>query len=335
MSMSQFSNIRVILAEPNAQLRDSMLDCLNDLGFRDAVPTGNMSRIAHAVQHDEVDMIIADTSLPEGDFNSFVTELRHGHRGLNPFLVVVTLVSEPSRTAVQAAINSGTDHVLAKPFNAEALLGKLNELVQARKRFVVTSDYIGPDRRAMKRTGSMEIPLIDVPNPLHYRLGGQISDNQIKRNVDAAVLRINEQKVQRHAYQVGWLLDSVMPEIAAMNQGLLDGDAENLERLRDVAQDMCTRIKGTRYAHVAEMCLTLSRMANQAACKGLCDQDVKLMGRMAGIVAYVFNPERDVLAADYHRRARARGVSIVNDEADKDLTRKALTPMEVAAVAVG
>ena len=334
MSMSHFDNIRVVLAEPNLELRTNLKDSLHDFGFKNVLATGNLSQIVNAVKAGEADLLIADTTLPEGDFNQFVKELRHGHHGHNPFLVVITLISKPSRDVVQSAINSGADHVLAKPITAQCLGEKIAELSHSRKRFVVTTDYIGPDRRAAHREGTMQIPQIDVPNPLHQRMSGDVHANRNHRSVEAAKVVINEHKVQRHAYQIGWLLDHVMPEIVAMEAGALPDGPENLQRLHDVSRDLCCRIKGTRFAHITEMALTLNRMTDQALKEGLCENDMKLMGRMADIIERAFDPDREATAAEYHRKAGSRGINVFKDAGTQDLTAKSLTPQELAAVMV-
>lgn len=333
MSMSHLDKIRVVLAEPNVEFRASLKEKLEGFGLTNIFATGNLSHVEQAVNRGDVDMLIGDTILPEGDFNQYVHQLRHGQQGSNPFLVTITMVNEPSSQAVHAAIDSGTDHVLAKPFSAETLIERIAELTHARKRFVVTTDYIGPDRRATHRAGTMEIPLIDVPNPLHHCISGHMSAAQIRHTLALAKLKINEQKVQRHAYQIGWLLDHVMPELAALKEGALAEDFENLHRLSDVVHDMCARIKGTRFAHVAEICMTLKRMAEDALREGLGESDMLLMGRMAALLEQVFDPNREANAEEYQRKARARKLSVFHDDDARDLTRKELSPQERAAVA--
>jgi len=337
MVMSHFDNIRVVLAEANPEVRADLTQGLLDCGFKDVMSIGNMSQVVSAVNAGEVDLLIADTSLPEGDFNEYVNELRHGRHGDNPFLVVITLVSSPSRDSVHAAINSGTDHVLAKPFDAATLVEKITEMTHARKRFVVTTDYIGPDRRSTHRPGTMQVAQIDVPNPLHQRMSGNASAVKSKRTIEAAKLNINEQKVQRHAYQIGWLLDHVLPEISAMKADALSDNPENLKKLCEVSRDLCRRIKGTRFAHVAEMSMTLSHMAERALKDGLCDDDMRLMGRMADIIERAFDPGREDAAAEYNRKARGRGINVFNRVEQQERKRKktALDNTAPASVASG
>lgn len=337
MVMSHFDNIRVLLAEANSEMRAALSQGLLDCGFKNVKSTGNLSQVVGAVKEGVVDLLIADTSLPEGDFNEYVRELRHGQHGDNPFLVVITLVSSPSQDAVHAAINSGTDHVLAKPFGANALIDKVTELTHSRKRFVVTTDYIGPDRRSTHRPGTMQVAQIDVPNPLHQRMSGSASAAKSKRSIEAAKLVINEQKVQRHAYQIGWLLDHVLPEISAQKADALPSNLENLKKLCEVSRDLCRRIKGTRFAHVSEMSMTLSHMAERALKDGLCDDDMRLMGRMADIIERAFDPGREEAAAEYNRKARGQGINVFNRAEQQERKRKkaALDNTAPASAAIG
>lgn len=303
MAISQYDNIRVVLAEPRTELRKTLKACLHEHGFRSVLDTGNLSQVANAVREGNVDLLIADTSLPEGDFNEFVTELRHGKHGANPFLVTITLVSSPNRASVQAAIDSGTDHVLAKPFNPEAMVSQVEELTHGRKRFVVTTDYIGPDRRSGTRPGAMEIPQVDVPNALRQRMTGQMSERVLRRHVDAAKHTVNEQKVVRHAFQIGWLLDRLLPEI---NMPMKSPEFEaHMKRLSAVADDISSRIKSTRYAHIAAMCMTLSNMVEVAAANGFDEKDVRLLQKMAELIENAFDPEREGQGAEYIRNPEA------------------------------
>jgi DNA-binding response OmpR family regulator len=304
MNVSQFDNIRVVLAEPRSELRKTLKQTLIDHGFRSVLDTGNLSQVANAVREGNVDLLIADTALPEGDFNEYVTNLRHSKHGDNPFLVVITLVSSPSRIAVQSAIDSGTDHVMAKPFEPETLVSHVRELTHARKRFVVTTDYIGPDRRSGRRAGSMEIPQVEVPNPLRQRMTGQMSEGMLRRNIQTAKARVNEQKVVRHAFQIGWLLERLMPEIDSVDKS--EEFKAHMKRLGMVADDMSVRIKSTRYAHIASMCMTLTSMVEQAANKDFDEHDIRMLQKIAELIAAAFSPEREEQGAEYLRNPQAR-----------------------------
>ncbi|MCR4377909.1 MAG: response regulator [Rhodospirillales bacterium] len=298
MIISQFENIRVVLAEPDPDLLKTFTQCLQQHGFRSILSTGNFSQMVNVVSEGNVDLLIANTSLAGGDLNEYVTELRHSRHGINPFLLVITLLNSPSRDAVQAAIDSGTDHILAKPFPQSALIDSVRQLTHTRKRFVVTTDYIGPDRRSGHRPGTLAIPQIDVPNALRQRMTGQMSEGVLRHHVDVAKGRINEQKVIRHAFQIGWLLERLLPEIHVTSKS--DEFKAHMQRLGSVAEDMSLRIKSTRYAHVASMCMTLKSMVD-AATKDFDEYSVRMLQKIVELITGAFDPEREEQGANYIR----------------------------------
>lgn len=261
MNSNRFENIRVVLAEPNAALRKDIKGSLNRAGFQDVRDTGNLSPAVQSIEDGAIDLLIGDTKLPEGDLEDVVYRMRHGKLGDNPFIVVITLVSDPTPDLIKDVINSGTDVVLVKPFDLDDLLERVLALTQGRKRFVVTTDYIGPDRRTKPRSGTMEIPQIVVPNPLRMRITGQIDVARISRSIEVAAMDINIQKVERHAYQIKFLVDRILA--GASEEALSDLARSDIERLEVVAEDMGRRVARTPYAHTVEMCLTLRQTAKQ------------------------------------------------------------------------
>jgi len=325
MTRSSFENIRVVLAEPNMKLRTVLKNSLFEFGFRHVQATGHLSQIVGAVEAGNADLLIADVALPKGDFNEYVYELRHGLHGTNPFLGVITLITKPSKAVVQGAIDSGADCVLAKPITADALMAAISVLAQRRKRFVVTSDYIGPDRRSAHRGPGDEIVRIDVPNPLLPRIIGHGRGARSQRSIEAAKHMVNEQKVLRHAFQIGWLMDRVVAEMAALKGGTLVGQPEHIERLCAVSKDLCRRLKNTRFAHVEEIILTLERMARGALRGHLCVDDIQLMRRMAEIIGSVFDPDRSANAAQYRRQVK-RGINVFEPVSDQPETSPESAP---------
>jgi len=129
-----------------------------------------------------------------------------------------------------------------------------------RRPFVVISEYIGPECRGMARKEGVVISVIKTPNPLLSKLGNANGGFALKRSIDRTVHIVNEQKVERHAYSVNWLMDRIIEvknrEMAASE---LDVKAQ-FARLNNIAGDISQRLIGTDYRHAVEMCLTLEQM---------------------------------------------------------------------------
>lgn len=285
MPTSQFENIRVLLAEPSSSLRGKLKALLRERGAKHIFDTGNLGDAIDIVRTERIDLLIGDTKMPEGDLSQLIYQIRHGEIGENPFIVTITLLSNSDEALVQKVIDSGTDHVMLKPFDVAEVIGCIESLTHARKKFVVTTDYIGPNRRTSPHPGTMSIPLIDIPNPLRSQMTGQMTKPALKRSINSAMETINDQKVVRHTYQVGWL----MAEIMKVDSGetLDSGDATisgHLDRLRAVSKDLTKRIKKTRYAHVTDLCMTLSNTAESLAKNNFNQLDIELLIKLTRVI---------------------------------------------------
>ncbi len=303
MSAAQYENIRVVLAEPSSKLRSELAMLMKERGFKNVNATGNLSGVLNAVRDNEVDLLIGDTKLPEGSLSELVHQIRHGKIGHNPFIVVITLLSSSNKALVHKVMESGTDQIVAKPFNTAEIVAHIENLTHARKPFVVTTDYIGPNRRTMPRPGAQEIPLISVPNPLRSRMTGQITEHSLKRSIDAAQKIINEQKVVRHAFQIGWLMNQIGGSDEDSSFTISDEDLQkHLQRLHFVAADIALRIRHTHYAHVTNLCMTMQNMAEKVIKSGFDEGDIRMIKQLARVIQGAFDEKRTDME-EYRRRA--------------------------------
>ncbi|MCK5546124.1 MAG: hypothetical protein KAI27_02045 [Rhodospirillaceae bacterium] len=292
MRLNQLENIRVVLAEPDVSLRRHIKDTLVAAGMKNVLDTDNLAHVRRTVADDMAEIIIGSTSLDDGDFNKFVNDVRHREIGENPFIMAITLVDGASTDIIRSAMNSGTDHILIKPIDEDALVNLIIDLTHSRKRFVVTTDYIGPDRRTKQRPGTMAIPQIEVPNPLRQRMTGQMRETTLRRTIETAWSKINEQKVERHAFQIGWLLDRIIPEVGVGNSERSDEFGKHVKRLVDVSRDISKRIGDTRFAHVKEMTMTMSNLIEDSIRNKFQPDDVRLMLKLSELISNSFDADR-------------------------------------------
>lgn len=295
MALRQLENIRVVLAEPNQNLRRSIKSILVKAGMKNVLDTDDISQVRRVIDNDLVELVIGDDSSEYGDFNKLIYDMRHRDVGENPFLIAVTMLQNPSSDAIRGAMNSGTDHILAKPVEPDALINLIIELTQSRKRFVVTTDYIGPDRRTTARPGTMTIPQIDVPNPLRQRMTGQMRETTQRRTIETAWGKINEQKVERYAFQIGWLLDRIVPEVGIDSEEYSDDFHAHVSRLIKVSRDMSKRIGKTSFAHVKEKTMTMTYLVEESMENGFTPEGVILLLKLSDIISDSFDANRFTL----------------------------------------
>ncbi|NQU56743.1 MAG: response regulator [Rhodospirillales bacterium] len=286
MNSKPYEGIKIVLAEPKSSLRKEYLEVLKDLGCRDIIETGNIKDVHAALEEGGIDMLIGDTTLPEGDLSEVVNQVRHSQIGDNPFIIAMVLVSESDKGLIKRVIDSGADDILMKPLDAAQLRARLLTFTSGRRPFVVTSDYIGPDRPTMENKGGIQIPQVKAPNPLLVRISGGRGSGVMKRAVGRAMNVVNEQKVERHADTIHWLMERLIAqqksEVSASELNL----PEQMQRLNDVAKDLANRLNGTNYQHAAEMCMTLEKMTFfMTETPDLAGQEeISLLGKLTNVI---------------------------------------------------
>ena len=142
-----------------------------------------MSVVSEVVDNNAVDLIVAENELQDGKISDLTRRIRHHEAGDNPFLVVITLMEELTSEAINNVIDSGTDDLLTKPISPALLIERVESLTRERKRFVVTTDYVGPTRRRKSRPGSQEIPEFKVPNSLQLKAAGLYDAERYRRRI--------------------------------------------------------------------------------------------------------------------------------------------------------
>lgn len=254
MASYNFSAARILLADPQMESRQMVRDLLRAIGARDIETSNNLENLKQVMSSlsQAPDLLLFDTELKGGDACELIHAIRHDEFGSFPFLPIVALTWHPSNELVKKTIDSGVDRLLVKPLSRKILIDCIDLVVEARKPFVVTTEYIGPDRRDTEtRRIGMEIPLIDVPNILKAKITGTGSVKDMQAQVDAALNEIRDQKVERHAYQIDYLTVRIIPGYAERKQ--LNQLLQYLDRLHWVAKDSARRVALTHHAHLAEL----------------------------------------------------------------------------------
>ena len=308
MENFSFENIRVLVGDPNREVRDAVRGGLYGHGFRYIVVTDRMSVVETAVAINSVDLMICDTELPDGDFYDLVYRIRHHKLGNNPFIVVIALITALTPNKIKKIFNAGCDDFVPKPFSTGFLFERVVNLTRNRKPFVVTSDYIGPDRRAKPRPKIQQNHEIDVPNPLKAKAADDASAGDLQAEIDRVANLLNEQKMERHAYQIAYLVERVVPlyEDGAADLSVIP----HLVRLLYVSEDINRRLKGTRYHHVGELCLSMVNVVRALRRAPLSPdrKDISLMPALAQAIKCAFEPKENVaeLAHDISESVKRR-----------------------------
>ncbi len=190
---------------------------LNDAGIRNKnIWEGNdLEAIEMAVADPNgPDIIICDVTENTDQACQIFNAIRHNELGTNPFICIIAVAWSPNHALVSKVIDSGADLLVAAPISPALILDRIGSLVHSRKPFVVTSDYVGPDRRMLQEHGAKtEIEKIEVPNSAPRQGARPVDPDKIRAEIEATRASINDQKIDRQALQLSFLADMVVQEV--------------------------------------------------------------------------------------------------------------------------
>jgi DNA-binding NarL/FixJ family response regulator len=186
--------VRAIVAEANPSVRQGVRNALYGMGFREIVDTGSITKAQDLCAQSAVDLLIINSDLENNDSSLLVRELRRMKLGKDPFVVVISLLPIADELHVRKAVDCGVDDLLLLPVIPQQMSLRLYSQVKARKPFMVTHDYIGPDRRKSSRPpeGANAFHL-NAPNPLAARAMG-VPQERYMQLVEQAAGAIREQR---------------------------------------------------------------------------------------------------------------------------------------------
>jgi hypothetical protein len=198
-----------------------------------------MEDVWKAFQGGNPDLLIADATSSDSETFKLVQSVRHSVVGGNPFLGIIITAFSPTAALLTKVTNCGADALLVKPVAFRQIQDRINGLIDQPRNFVVTSDFIGPDRRKSPRDGS-QIPLLEVPNTLRMKATSSFAKLNPHALIERSIRDINEHKLLRQAFQAAFLIEFAVP---ALSEGKADRMAlDHLQRVGPVLEDIVRRL---------------------------------------------------------------------------------------------
>jgi DNA-binding response OmpR family regulator len=218
-----------------------------------------------------------------------IQQMRQGASTHNPFVVIIVTAWEKNTALISKVVSSGADDLLLRPFSTGVLGSRIEVHVERRKGFVVTTDYVGPDRRTDSNRAS-NTELFDPPNSLKMKAKDRLSPEAIARRLDAELKTAREkltgEKLRRDAFQVCilWRLMQEAPILA----GQVSPD---LAKVQVLAQSIVARSRETEFEPAVEWCESVLAAAEGIALNVDRNASMHLLGHAALSLHQVFHPE--------------------------------------------
>lgn len=249
----------VLLYDPDPALRHNTRSALLDIGFGDVVAIQEYSEFIEKTSTKDFDLVLADACAIGGDPVEAVRKIRHHAIGSNPFVNVIVSLWDTTPETVTNAINSGADDVISRPMSRTHILERVVRLVRARKPFIVTPDYLGPDRRQVPR-GYPQGSAMVVPNSLQAKIENRPEFAATPETIQAALKAVNDRKISIFTEQLVRLSSAILL-LSEANDG--HDDRENvILALRQANERLSSRISGTALTPVLSLCEGLDDLLN-------------------------------------------------------------------------
>lgn len=239
MPENDLSQIDCVLFEPETNVRHLLRDALARLRIQNLQVFGHMEDVRKAFQAGNPDLLIADATSTDSETFKLVQSIRHSQIGANPFIAIIITAFHPTGALLAKVTNCGADSLLVKPVAFRQIKDRIDRLIEQPRNFVVTSDFIGPDRRKSPRDGG-SIPLLEVVNTLRMKATGSFAKVNPQALIEAGIRDVNEQKLLRQAFQTAFLIEFALPALA---EGKADRMAlDHLARVSPVLEDIVHRL---------------------------------------------------------------------------------------------
>jgi len=288
------------IGERDDQTRKDLHQTLSRAGVKLISAHSTLSGLVGLMEKVSPDLIMVGEDLDPGVF-AFIRDIRHNKIGRNPFVLVTTLVAPERADALREALQSGTDDIIVKPVKEDQLLQRLRRVTLNRQAFVVTSDYLGPDRRGKNRPSS--IRRINVLNTMMEKAAGRdVDETALTTAVDSSMNEVLQGRMDSHGYRLGFVCQLIIDAYEKKN--VTPEVKEKILALADVLKDAAKTAHRLGETELTLLCGSLTKQVATIAehYETPTDADVALLHKINKAVVAAVKPR--VSAAQLQQEAR-------------------------------
>jgi CheY-like chemotaxis protein len=236
---------------------------LHGIGFRKIEGVTSLRELNRRLKDIEVAVLIIEATDQPRQIVELLRSQRLGELGINPFIPIVATLWAGQTDLVADLMNCGCDDVLLRPFSAAQTLERIRSIIFSRKSFVVTSDYVGPDRGKASAAGMAPEPF-DPPNTLRDRVLNLNPDPVAQTAIlQSARRRVDQDRLAKLARRI-----AMAAEVTIQAQGRGDSNSGFVVDLLESSAELVRAAKRLDQDEVQDIAMVLENVVARTASPG-------------------------------------------------------------------
>ena len=282
MTDPEYRRASVALYDPVHVNQRTTRYALQQIGFRNIISLSALADLRRLVADEAPHLLVLESSDHEAELFRMIRAMRSGDLSNNPFATIVVTSWKRDTEILQEAISCGADDVIIRPFSTSFAEDRIRTLVRGRKPFIVTSDYIGPDRRHDPSREDGAAP-IEAPNLLRAVIDDDKEAlNQARAWINEARVTVDSERLRRLCMRLIIGAEAAVRELRAGRRAVID-----LAEFEKGAREVRTRLARVRSSEASRVARALCEVAEQLReAEGLSEANLSLAKELA-MAAYV------------------------------------------------
>lgn len=294
---TEFSNVTVLLFDLKHHTRHQTRVALTGLGFRGIADTHSLEAVPRMLLEARYDLLVGGIDSVDDGVMKLVRRIRRSKCGRDPFVPIILTAWSPSEQLVSGALNAGADDLLVWPFSIRQLGDRVETLSRARKRFVVSENYLGPDRRDDGARPEY-FKTIEVPNALRAVVEENDDLRPSEASIEEAMAQLQSEKIRCDARRIEAISQSVVTCIAENRSAKA---AELVTDLLQVSTSFRKSIIGSTFAHMVKLADSVNSIAAkiEATRTGVPERELALLEKTAQALRTAADLDNSAVGAAY------------------------------------
>ena len=146
----QFQNASVLVVDDMKPMLQLVTKVLGIFGFKKIYTAMDADDAYIKFCHHNPDIVITDWQMNPKAGAELIDRIRNAKESPNPFVPIILMSGYTALSRVKLARDKGTTEFLMKPFTANDLYTRIEQMIENPRRFIDTKTYFGPDRRRRK-----------------------------------------------------------------------------------------------------------------------------------------------------------------------------------------